>query len=377
MASTSPSAPSRPRLGYWNTRAIGEPIRLLLAYADVDYEDVRYEVGPPPAYDKKSWSDEKFKLGLVAPNLPYWIEPKSGLRLTQSRAILFHIAGQHDLAGATAHERALCQMAVDCAFDLFSDLFGVTYCNFLTPSAFEPAVHRAGEDQCLPISPRFVRMRATFLSKTLPTHLAHFVRFLRASNTAWLVGTASPTCADIVAAEVLDQLLAFEPLCLDGADCAALRELHARVLALPKVCSYRQSSFKAEPLHNRYSHFHKGWVGPNAFAARMLQENTSSAASADKSIDVPEYPGANVTPWRDVLIFAAICAVFVLLLFGSRATIHFSQGHDAETSFAMHAGQVQETAATIASGIPPNCSDVNSTVVVPCGNCCCGVAVGE
>ena len=89
---------AKPRLGYWNTRAIGEPIRLLLALADIEYEDVRYQVGPPPTYDKTEWTDVKYSLGLLAPNLPYWIEPESGLKLTQSRAILFHIAAAHGLA---------------------------------------------------------------------------------------------------------------------------------------------------------------------------------------------------------------------------------------------------------------------------------------
>ena len=35
---------ARPQLGYWNTRAIGEPIWLVLAYVEVAYEDIRYEV---------------------------------------------------------------------------------------------------------------------------------------------------------------------------------------------------------------------------------------------------------------------------------------------------------------------------------------------
>ena len=42
----------RPVLGYWNTRALAEPIRLLLHYAGVSFEDKRYELGAPPDYDK-------------------------------------------------------------------------------------------------------------------------------------------------------------------------------------------------------------------------------------------------------------------------------------------------------------------------------------
>ena len=49
----------RPALGYWDNRGIAEPIRLLLHYVGVEFDDVRFDVGPPPAYDKSDSTSMK------------------------------------------------------------------------------------------------------------------------------------------------------------------------------------------------------------------------------------------------------------------------------------------------------------------------------
>ena len=92
------STATKPALGYWDNRGIAEPIRLLLQYVGVEFDDVRFDVGPPPAYDKSDWLLVKDHLGLSAPNLPYWIEP-GGLRLPQSHAITLYLALKHGVDG--------------------------------------------------------------------------------------------------------------------------------------------------------------------------------------------------------------------------------------------------------------------------------------
>ena len=108
-----------PVLGYWDTRSIGEAIRLLLRYTGVRFVDRRYRVGHPSSgYDKSEWYQEKYALGLPCPNLPYFLEPATGLRLTQSNAILMHIAEQHPpLAGGTAKERSAARVALGALGD--------------------------------------------------------------------------------------------------------------------------------------------------------------------------------------------------------------------------------------------------------------------
>ena len=46
---------------------MGQPIRLMLAYAGVDYVDKRYTLGPD--MDRSEWLKDKFNLGLDFPNV--------------------------------------------------------------------------------------------------------------------------------------------------------------------------------------------------------------------------------------------------------------------------------------------------------------------
>merc|ERR1712080_252336 len=53
------------KVTYFNLRVRGEPIRLLLAYGDLPYEDIR---PLPPWEDKEGWAKMK-------PTLPYGLSP--------------------------------------------------------------------------------------------------------------------------------------------------------------------------------------------------------------------------------------------------------------------------------------------------------------
>lgn len=48
-----------------------QPIRLLLAYGGVEYEDKRYNFGEN--YDRSEWLNEKFTLGLDFPNVSNFV----------------------------------------------------------------------------------------------------------------------------------------------------------------------------------------------------------------------------------------------------------------------------------------------------------------
>ena len=70
--------------------------------------------------------------------------------------------------------------------------------------------------------------------------------------------------ADVVVAEYLTSILCLS--CLDGLSLrlAALLALpRALLLAAERGQVSGEQSFKSEPLHNRYSHFHRGWVEEN------------------------------------------------------------------------------------------------------------------
>jgi hypothetical protein len=134
-----------------SARAQGQPIRLLLTHAGVAFEDVRYTLqrtadgGCAPhlrmrscgearsthshalctlpacvaaRWHREKWLSVKHTLGLDFPNLPYFID--GDLKLTQSDAILLHVAKQARLMGATDEARALALMLLGVASDLRS-----------------------------------------------------------------------------------------------------------------------------------------------------------------------------------------------------------------------------------------------------------------
>ncbi|XP_043732195.1 uncharacterized protein LOC122676690 isoform X2 [Cervus elaphus] len=90
---------------------LAHAIRLLLEYTDSNYEEKKYTMGDTPDYNKSQWLNEKSKLGLDFPNdgdaggpsdqallffqLPYLIDGTH--KLTQSNAILRHIARKHNM----------------------------------------------------------------------------------------------------------------------------------------------------------------------------------------------------------------------------------------------------------------------------------------
>lgn len=98
-------AQARPILGYWNIRAgdRGNVNRYILAYAQVDYEDKRYDFLNNPA----EWREQdKQGLGIDFPNLPYLID--GDFKLTESAAVTQYICDRWApaLLGSTPAERS-------------------------------------------------------------------------------------------------------------------------------------------------------------------------------------------------------------------------------------------------------------------------------
>lgn len=62
--------------GYWDLRGLGQSIRFMLKYLNIDYQEVRYKFGDSieDPNNREDWLKDKFKLGLDFPNIPYYIE---------------------------------------------------------------------------------------------------------------------------------------------------------------------------------------------------------------------------------------------------------------------------------------------------------------
>jgi len=107
-----------PVFAYWNIRAVGQPIRMLLEYSGQEYEDKTYFISLPLGPDsKKEWHQVRDAVGLDFPNLPYYID--GNVKLTNSSTIIRYIANKHNLAGRTEEEKAKVDMLYHTAYDIF------------------------------------------------------------------------------------------------------------------------------------------------------------------------------------------------------------------------------------------------------------------
>ena len=109
---------SKPILGYWHIRGMAEPIRYLLNYLGVDFEDVTYTQGPAPDYDRSAWTEVCDTLGMSFPNLPYFID--NDLKLSESLAIIEYIVLKYkpELAGVSLREKAVIKQLGGVVYDI-------------------------------------------------------------------------------------------------------------------------------------------------------------------------------------------------------------------------------------------------------------------
>ena len=126
------------KIGYWDCRGLVNPIILQLEYLKLPYDletPDKKLIGPPPKFDKTKWLEQKGELlhGFDFPNLPYFEDPSKGLKLTQSNAILMHIARTNGLFPKTEDFKILAQM--DLLREEFKDVTSL-----ITAFCYDPNV---------------------------------------------------------------------------------------------------------------------------------------------------------------------------------------------------------------------------------------------
>ncbi|GBL79814.1 Glutathione S-transferase class-mu isozyme 1 [Araneus ventricosus] len=214
----------KPVVGYWEVRGLGEPIRYLLHYKNVDFEDKRYQLA-----DRESWEKVKFTLNLDFPNLPYYID--DDVKLTQSVTILRYLAAKYGLDGKTPAEKLRVSLSEQQITDFRTSLARVCY------------------------DPNFENVKPEFV-KRVPIQLKFVADFL--GNRKFLAGD-SLTYVDFLAYEALDFYLYLIPNVL--ADYPALKEYHQRIRNLPELQAYLKSpQYQRWPIFSIHAQF--GGKGP-------------------------------------------------------------------------------------------------------------------
>merc|ERR1711874_274787 len=158
------------------------------------------------------------------PNLPYYID--GDVKITQSNAILRHIARKHDMLGKNDTERAMVDMMADESMDFRNGWVRLCY------------------------NPDFDNLKEAYL-KGLTSKLQRFSNFL--ATKSWFAGD-SLTFVDFVMYELIDQHKLLAPDCLKPY--ANLEAFQERFEALPKVSQYmKSSSFMKSPINNKMAKF--------------------------------------------------------------------------------------------------------------------------
>ena len=118
---------SKVTLGYWKIRGLVSPIRYLLEFCNVPYQQEFYVQGEAPEFSKAEWLDKKNTLDLDFPNLPYFID--GNLRMTESLAIMRYICKKHnaELLGKTDFDYAHVEMLAGILREMLFSIIG-THC---------------------------------------------------------------------------------------------------------------------------------------------------------------------------------------------------------------------------------------------------------
>jgi len=119
-------------LGYWAIRGLGQPIRFLLAHAEVAFSEVRLGVnqdGSIVADESHDWATHKDTLSVPFPNLPYLIDSSgpAEVQLTQSNAVMRYLARRFDYYGDTASDQICIDVLQDEAYDLRNSIVKTVY----------------------------------------------------------------------------------------------------------------------------------------------------------------------------------------------------------------------------------------------------------
>ncbi|CAI6360812.1 unnamed protein product [Macrosiphum euphorbiae] len=190
------------KLTYFNFPALAEPIRFLLSYLEIDFEDFRFE--------REQWPS-------IKPTMPFGKVPVleiDGKALNQSVAISRYLSKKAGLAGSDEWESLLIDIAVDNVNDLREAL---------ALSAFDPNEESKAK--------KYV----TLINETIPLYLNKFENTVGENNGYFVNGKLS--LADIHFVALLDFLSFLAKV--DLIEGRPILQAHKKkILDIPQIKSY-------------------------------------------------------------------------------------------------------------------------------------------
>lgn len=121
MAVLSPKFNQTLILGYWGIRGLAQPIRILLSYLGLPFEDKVYT-------DRQQWfENDKQNIGFAFPNMPYLIDGE--FKLTESSAIQKYVINRShhkELLGKNIQDT----VRIESVLGVFDDIWAEFAKNF-------------------------------------------------------------------------------------------------------------------------------------------------------------------------------------------------------------------------------------------------------
>ena len=195
----------KPQLLYFDIRGRAEPIRMLLAFLEVDFEDVQITL--------EQWSNARADTPFS--RMPVYREDE--LEIPETFAILAYLGRRHDLCGETETDRIRCDVTIEAWRD-----YGNRVANaFGALSESEDA-------------------RRHFVSEEQPALLADLQSFYlkKPAESDFWAGRSATIC-DFAAFHLIDGLTGQFPAML--AKFPALESFHRFFSGIPKVKQYLES----------------------------------------------------------------------------------------------------------------------------------------
>ena len=226
-------------LGYWAIRALGQPIRFLLAHAEVAFSEVRLGVnqdGSIVADESHDWATHKDTLSVPFPNLPYLIDSSgpAEVQLTQSNAVMRYLARQFDYYGDTASDQICIDVLQDEAYDLRNSIVKTVYTL--------GAEYEAAFDE--------------FTSTAVPRYLDGFESYLsnRGIHTHF-VGTRI-SLVDFILYELIWQVSVMVPGSVTDTDRPNLQRFIEEFEKIPQITAYMaRSDYIDRPINSVWASF--------------------------------------------------------------------------------------------------------------------------
>ncbi|KAL5235176.1 hypothetical protein ACI65C_002586 [Semiaphis heraclei] len=193
------------KLTYLNVPALAEPIRFLLSYLEIDFEDIRYE--------SEEWPTVKTKIPLPFGKIP--VLEIDGKMLNQSTAICRYLSKKAGLAGSDEWESLLIDITVD-NFNDFRQTFR-TYILDVTAKESKPEKYK------------------TFINEIIPFYMNRFENTVGENNGYFVNGKLS--WADIYFVAIIDffSYVGKVDLLEDRPNLQALKK---KILEIPQIKSW-------------------------------------------------------------------------------------------------------------------------------------------